>query len=252
MQGKKQKKEEKKDRFKGLVRGVKRIFGGEEISPLPSEQGKTSKLSPDKQEELNMELLQAVKKNDIEKVKTYLKLGGDKNYKTKEVIVVKTLWFYENSTLLMIASAFGYTNIVDELIEKGVDVNIQDKIGSTALMWAAPKGHINICKLLVGYGADVNVQDKNGWTVLMETANNRYIGATKYLLSVGANPLLKTNNGETAYDKTNDEEIQQIIKTYENLWKRIGEEQTLLLIQNINPAIRDCSPDKIHSIFVSL
>ena len=166
----------------------------------------------DEQEKLNKKLLGAVWRGDAKGVRTSLNLGAK----------------------------------VDMIVEIG------DTEGWTALMWAVGLGHTEICKLLIEHGADVNIQDNEGYTALMRVAKEGYIETTKYLLSVGANPLLENNDRENAYKRAGKAEIKQIIKIFENLWKKLGEEQTLLLMQNVNSAVRNCSPDKMYSIFVNL
>ena len=199
---------------------------------------------------MNEKLLQAVIDNKIEEVKIYLKQGGDADYRIKEDQLINDWGISKGSALLTIASGLGHMGIIVEIIKYGVDVNIQNKYGRTALMWAAWNEHMETCKFLIENGADVNLQEDLGETALMYSVGDGYI--VRYLLSVGANPLLEDKVGRTAYDLARTGEIKQIIKAFENLWKRWGEKQTLLLVQNINTAIRECSPDKMHSIIVNL
>ena len=49
------------------------------------------------------------------------------------------------------------------LIEKGADVNAQDKKGGTALIKASEHGHTDLTELLINAGADVNAQ--TNWRV---------------------------------------------------------------------------------------
>jgi len=162
-------------------------------------------------EMLNTELLESADQNNIEKLKFILKF---KDY--------------------------------------GIDMNIQDTTGRTSLWFAAFNRRTEMCKLLVESGANVNIQDMNGDTALIRASLNGYTETVKYLLSKGANPFLKTKFLEmTAYslaENAGKEEAKKIIKEFENLWERLGKKQALILIQNINAAIRDCSPEKMHDI----
>ena len=62
------------------------------------------------------------------------------------------------------------TEIAKALIDKGADVNAEDKKRQTVLMIATAKGNIEIAKILIDKGADVNAKDINGATALMWAA----------------------------------------------------------------------------------
>lgn len=48
------------------------------------------------------------------------------------------------------------------LLDKGVDPNLEDKNGYTALHYAARAGHIGVCKILLNAGASVNAATRAG------------------------------------------------------------------------------------------
>lgn len=52
------------------------------------------------------------------------------------------------------------------LVDRGADVNAQNKWGQTALMMAANNGLLNIVNFLIDNGAKVNLRDKDGETAL--------------------------------------------------------------------------------------
>ncbi|KAL5515199.1 hypothetical protein EMCRGX_G000331 [Ephydatia muelleri] len=54
--------------------------------------------------------------------------------------------------------------------------------GGTALMWASGWGHMECVKVLLDRGADVNMQDKNGWTALMKASKSGHMECVKVLL----------------------------------------------------------------------
>lgn len=57
------------------------------------------------------------------------------------------------------------------LIEKGADVNVQDKSsGSTPLIMCCQYNFVDLAKLLIEKGADVNLQANNGYTPLIAAA----------------------------------------------------------------------------------
>ena len=112
----------------------------------------------------------------------------------------------------IIASFFWNSDIIELLLEKGADANIQDNDGYTALIWAVQKGDLQIVRLLLEAGAEVNIQNNMGDTALIwgtrivypdglrgNPANKRY-QIVRSLLDAGANPNIRNNAGATAYD----------------------------------------------------
>lgn len=61
------------------------------------------------------------------------------------------------SSALMIASYYGDTKIVQELLEKGANVNYKNGANNFALWIAAMEGHTEVAKLLLGRSANVNL-----------------------------------------------------------------------------------------------
>jgi ankyrin repeat protein len=56
---------------------------------------------------------------------------------------------------------------IQKMINRGEDINLQDKYGWTLLMLAARYSLQSAVKMLIDAGANVNIQDNNGWTALM-------------------------------------------------------------------------------------
>ena len=70
-------------------------------------------------------------------------------------------------TTLMCACLMGQLPVVDLLLERGADVDLQDSLGSTALMLAAGKGDAAIVHRMLRAGAQIGVRTRNGRTALM-------------------------------------------------------------------------------------
>lgn len=68
---------------------------------------------------------------------------------------------------LMIAACKGDTVTVQDILDKGMDVNVKRYDGRTALMHATVGGHIATVQALLDRGADVNVKNDDGDTALM-------------------------------------------------------------------------------------
>ncbi|KAF0546653.1 ankyrin [Gigaspora margarita] len=92
------------------------------------------------------------------------------------------------NTALHMASANGYINIVEyiiqtlETLENGI-VNVQNELGNTPLHWSALNGHIEVVTLLVSNGADVKIKNKAGRTAMYEAQQNNHEKVVEYLLS---------------------------------------------------------------------
>ena len=106
-------------------------------------------------EELNNELLRACEAGDKEWVYRYLRGGADMNAKN-----------ISGGTVLIGASIFGHTGVVELLIEKGADVDAKDNDGWTPLIHAAKEGHVKVVRLLIDAGADVNAAGILGSTAM--------------------------------------------------------------------------------------
>ena len=61
----------------------------------------------------------------------------------------------------------GDTEIVRDLLARGVDPNARDRYGQTGVMLAAHGGHLTTVLLLIEQGADLNVTAKYGLSAVM-------------------------------------------------------------------------------------
>lgn len=93
------------------------------------------------------------------------------------------------------AAYYGNTDILNALINNGLDVNTRDSFGRAALMIAAFYGHLDMAKLLLSKGADVNAQQKKGLSALMLAMN--YPEIVKLLIQNGADINAKDKNDNT-------------------------------------------------------
>ena len=88
---------------------------------------------------------------------------------------------------------------VQELLNKGADVDAKDENGVTALLEAYGGGHIEIMKLLLENEADIESQDlRKGVTILMAASTMGQAEVVKLLLEWEADVDAKANRGETA------------------------------------------------------
>ena len=100
------------------------------------------------------------------------------------------------------AARKGFTYSVQNFLEKGANVNVQDNLGKTALMLAARNGHTHTVRLLIQNDADVNLQSSlaagPGYTALMGAAKEGHLEIVKLLIEAGAEINAQNHDGKTA------------------------------------------------------
>lgn len=91
-------------------------------------------------------------------------------------------------TPLMVAAEQGNLEIVQELIRRGANVNLDDIDSWTSLISAAKEGHIEVVQELLENNANVEHRDMGGWTALMWAAYKGRTEVARLLLEKEANP----------------------------------------------------------------
>ncbi|EMM73772.1 ankyrin repeat domain-containing protein [Leptospira weilii] len=84
--------------------------------------------------------------------------------------------------------------IVELLINGGLEVNGRDSLQRTALMFAAQKNDVPMMEVLLKKGADINIQDGSGYTALIWSILFNNPEATKYLLKHRPDTNLQTKD----------------------------------------------------------
>ena len=156
---------------------------------------------------LNQKLMKTIEAGDLAKVKSLLSNGANANASRKS----------DGATALMIASAFGYIEIVELLLSQGADSKSKAGIiGETALGWAARYGKTEVVKLLLDEGLDINAKaSSNGWTALIGASKWGHTDTVKLLLSRDADPKVKDLLNKTALMYAKEEghtEIESLLK----------------------------------------
>ncbi|WIH85270.1 ankyrin repeat domain-containing protein [Brachyspira pilosicoli] len=201
-------------------------------------------------------LHRAIVNNDLNTVMELLKNENiDVNSKLGIEVSIDG-WYLGGATPLILASYLGYTDIVNALIEKGVDVKAKDDVdgcmaihlaaangkndvinilldvdasnindvdnrGNTPLHWASMKDRADTVSLLIENGADIEAKDIDNWTALHYAAAFASLQTVEALVDNGADKNSLTKDGNIPVNYAKDETI----KTYLSGGK-IGREDT--------------------------
>lgn len=117
-----------------------------------------------------------------------------------------------NWTPLMISAFNGNEKLAMVLICKGANIHPRDKNGYTALHWTAYNGFDKVVDLLIREGAEVNARSDYGWTPLMQAATRGHVVVVMRLIAGGANVNEASNDGWTALHKAAANGHEQIVK----------------------------------------
>lgn len=104
----------------------------------------------------------------------------------------------EKRPLLTHAVLAGDMELINLLIQQGINLNAQDSVGGTALMYAVERKNSEITELLVKAGADVNLKSKEGCTALIWAVMNDDLASVKLLIEHGADVTTRTDIGTGA------------------------------------------------------
>jgi ankyrin repeat protein len=165
-------------------------FGGKRKTRKSTNKKKNKKTRSKKQKggTTQLEMFSAANNGDLKTIEEALNNGVDVNSIN-----------LNGTTVLMIASLRGYTEIVKLLLENGADVNSFDNENDTALIRATFAGHADIVEMLLDAGADMNKLSNDSGTALMTASMFGYIDILKMLLDRGADVNVSHHwNGKTA------------------------------------------------------
>lgn len=115
-------------------------------------------------------------------------------------------------TALMMAIANAHTQIVELLLKAYADVDIEDNNSITALMLAAEEGNQDEVKLLLKNHAKVNAENNKKQTALTYAAHFRFWEIVKLLIKYEANINAKTVYGDTALTDAIDQNNEEMVK----------------------------------------
>lgn len=116
-----------------------------------------------------------------------------------EIFSLTKIYFVETSTFLHYAARNGFTNLAEQLIIRGANVNVRDKRGYTPLHLAVIKNNIRLAKILIALGADVNAKNSIGAIPLHYAAHDdEQITLVREMVAVGADLHARDAKGRTS------------------------------------------------------
>lgn len=87
--------------------------------------------------------------------------------------------------------------MVEELLSRGANANIEDEKGHTPIGFAAAAGHLAVVGMLVAARADVNIIDVHGHGPLFAAVDRRRVRLVPLLLRAGCDVAVVDENGHT-------------------------------------------------------
>ncbi|XP_073974470.1 uncharacterized protein [Rhodnius prolixus] len=184
-------------------------------------------------------LIDAIREEKFNEVQELLENGADINYKPENY----------GWSPLMHAATLGLRDIIELLLKKGANPNIQVKLTTplmclcdssttldedelllcfnllvdaganvnafnvnreTSMMYAADRGHDKLLTRLLELDCDVDFTNCDGWTAIFFAVNRGYLKIVKLLKAAGANLSLEDLKGQTLYDLASIKNYKEI------------------------------------------
>jgi ankyrin repeat protein len=187
-----------------------------------------------KEPPVKLSLGEAVKLNDIARIKALLEAGTDVNVADelgeKPLHIAAVRGYLQAASMLIAQGAdvnggdgrgltplhaaawSGNKEVVALLIDKGADINAGDEDGVTPLHAAALAGRSDTVALLIARGADVNVKNAEGMTPLHAAALAGDRETVALLIAAGADVNARNNNGVTPLHTASQKGAHDIVQ----------------------------------------
>jgi hypothetical protein len=145
----------------------------------------------------------AVESGNLEMVQLLLNFGAKADVRNEE-----------KETPLMKLNEESSRELVELLLQKDAKVNVTARDGSTPLILAAASAKPEVLLALVDAGAEINARNEEGQTALMNAAYDDDLEKVRILLFAGADVNLKNKDDESAWDQTDDDEVENLLVSF--------------------------------------
>lgn len=174
-------------------------------------------------------LMAAACRGDLESVKALIEKGADVNARSQQDATALTMALKGNpeseqifrllldkgaevpKSAILEAVSGSSLSIVQQLLDRNVDLEVKGEFGQTPLMIAAKAGRVDIVKALLAKGADTNAKRGIGVTALMLAAEENRIAVVEALINGGADVGVEDEDGDTALDYAEDPAIREML-----------------------------------------
>ena len=116
---------------------------------------------------------------------------------------------------LIISAKNGDLLMVKECLANSEYVNAKNKYGETALIYASQNGHLEIVQCLIENGVNVNANKRTSncrWTALIYVSNQGFFEIVKILVKNGADVNIRDENLRTALFWAKNDEIREFLR----------------------------------------
>jgi ankyrin repeat protein len=128
------------------------------------------------------------------------------------LIAIRNADIKSKNEFLVLSSENGHKEIVQLLIEKGIDINQTDEDGRNALHWASANGHKEIVQLLIEKGIDINQTDEDGENALHLATSNGHKEIVQLIIEKGIDINQTDGDGENALHLASENGNKEIVQ----------------------------------------
>ena len=193
--------------------------------------------------EVNMNLIAAAERGDVEAVARLLEQGADVHATNARGVTALIAAAYQNhvevakllieagadvnvqdntqQSAYLITTSEGYLELLQLTLAAGADVHSLDSYNGTGLIRAADRGHVEIIEELLKTDIDVNHINRLNWTALLEAiilgdGGARHTEVVRLLVEAGADVTLADGNGVTPLKHARQRGYDEMVGILEN------------------------------------